>query len=259
MYSNYHTHTFRCKHAKGSEEEYIEKAISEGVKILGFSDHAPYIYPPGYVSSYKMLPEQLSEYCDTLSALKEKYRDKIEIHIGLETEYYENLFDETLEFWRGYPIEYLILGHHMLGNEYDKTRWVVGTRTEDKSILTRYVDAVLKAAGTGRISCVAHPDMLNFVGDEDFYLQENERMLKGLKQLSVPVEINLLGLMDKRHYPRERFWELAGRCSIDAILGFDAHTPECCPHIETVVEGMRLADRYGINLLSKLELKNPLF
>ena len=43
--ANYHTHTIRCKHAVGEEREYIEAAISEDFKILGFSDHTPQPYP----------------------------------------------------------------------------------------------------------------------------------------------------------------------------------------------------------------------
>ena len=43
MLANYHTHTARCHHASGSEREYIEAAIAGGMKILGFSDHAPLV------------------------------------------------------------------------------------------------------------------------------------------------------------------------------------------------------------------------
>ncbi len=38
---NYHTHTSRCGHAGGSDEEYVQAAIKAGYQILGFSDHAP--------------------------------------------------------------------------------------------------------------------------------------------------------------------------------------------------------------------------
>ena len=44
MYANYHTHTWRCNHARGTERDYIEQAIASGVKILGFSDHTPNPY-----------------------------------------------------------------------------------------------------------------------------------------------------------------------------------------------------------------------
>jgi histidinol-phosphatase (PHP family) len=38
---NYHTHTWRCKHATGDIEDYVEKALEAGGKVLGFSDHTP--------------------------------------------------------------------------------------------------------------------------------------------------------------------------------------------------------------------------
>jgi len=45
MIANYHTHTPRCNHATGEERAYVEQAIKKGLKILGFSDHTPYIFP----------------------------------------------------------------------------------------------------------------------------------------------------------------------------------------------------------------------
>ena len=38
--SNFHTHTFRCGHAKGDIKDYTKSAISFGFKNIGFSDHA---------------------------------------------------------------------------------------------------------------------------------------------------------------------------------------------------------------------------
>ncbi len=35
---NYHTHTKRCGHAKGTDEEYVIAAIEGGFDELGFSD-----------------------------------------------------------------------------------------------------------------------------------------------------------------------------------------------------------------------------
>ncbi len=46
--ANYHTHTARCGHAIGTDEEYVQTAIQAGLKTLGFSDHAAYPTPcPG--------------------------------------------------------------------------------------------------------------------------------------------------------------------------------------------------------------------
>lgn len=60
MLTNYHTHTTRCGHAEGTEEEYILTALRCGFKVLGFSDHTPWAYAtPGFVSRIRMLPSQL--------------------------------------------------------------------------------------------------------------------------------------------------------------------------------------------------------
>ena len=37
--TNYHTHTARCMHACGSDEDYVRAAIANGYEVLGFSGY----------------------------------------------------------------------------------------------------------------------------------------------------------------------------------------------------------------------------
>ena len=90
---NYHTHTKRCGHAIGEDEEYVVNAIEAGLTDLGFSDHCPYIdKEPGV----RMRIEQRDEYFKSLQSLKEKYKDSINIYIGMEVEYFPSQW-ETLK------------------------------------------------------------------------------------------------------------------------------------------------------------------
>ena len=82
MIANYHTHTWRCRHADGTEREYVERAIEGGLKILGFSDHSPYPFPDGYDSGMRMRLDQVEGYVDTVLALKKEFDKDIEIHLG---------------------------------------------------------------------------------------------------------------------------------------------------------------------------------
>ena len=117
MLTNYHTHTTRCGHAEGTEEEYILTALRCGFKVLGFSDHTPWAYAtPGFVSRIRMLPSQLDDYVLTLRGLREKYADKLHIRIGLEAEYFPAYLGWLREEMERLDIEYLILGCH-----YDTT------------------------------------------------------------------------------------------------------------------------------------------
>ena len=74
MKTNYHTHTTRCHHATGSDEDYVLSAIKGGYQELGFSDHTPWKYRTGYLSGIRMTPEEFPEYVQSIRTLQEKYK-----------------------------------------------------------------------------------------------------------------------------------------------------------------------------------------
>lgn len=52
MKTNYHTHTTRCMHAVGDDEDYVRSAIKGGFQELGFSDHGPWKLHTDFVRTY---------------------------------------------------------------------------------------------------------------------------------------------------------------------------------------------------------------
>ena len=52
--TNFHTHTARCGHASGEDEQYVRSAIRGGYRVLGFSDHTPWSYASDFVSPIRM-------------------------------------------------------------------------------------------------------------------------------------------------------------------------------------------------------------
>lgn len=72
--TNYHTHTFRCHHASGSDEEYVLEAIANGYKVLGFSDHACWEYSSKYVSRIRMRVQEFEEYKRSVLYLKKNIK-----------------------------------------------------------------------------------------------------------------------------------------------------------------------------------------
>lgn len=253
MIANYHTHTWRCHHAIGSERAYVEQAIAAGIRILGFADHTPYLFPNGYVSNFRMLPHEAEGYFSVLTDLKQEYAGEIEIHIGLEAEYYPAYFDRLLRFLEDYPCEYLLMGQHFIHNEVDGP--YSGSSTWDEAVLVQYVSQVLEGLATGKFTYLAHPDLLNWRGDLQTYRREMTRLCRGVKALDIPLEINLLGLYECRQYPRAAFWEIAGETGNRVILGIDAHEPDSFGRVDTEEESRVLAQRYGIALLDTVEFR----
>lgn len=54
----------------------------------------------------------LSDYISSISHLKEKYKDKIKIHLGFEAEYIEEFVEDYKDLLNNHSIEYLICGQH---------------------------------------------------------------------------------------------------------------------------------------------------
>ena len=85
---NFHTHTYRCKHAIGTERDYVNEAINKNLTTLGFSDHSPY---PDERFGYRMDYCQLNDYLNKIENLKEEFKNKLNIYSGLEIEYDANM------------------------------------------------------------------------------------------------------------------------------------------------------------------------
>ncbi len=254
MIANYHTHTPRCRHAWGQETEYIDNAIARGLKIFGFSDHTPQWFEGSYYSHMRMYPDQLDEYCTAIRDLQSQYADRISIPLGLEVEYYPAIFDELMLRLQDKGIEYLILGQHWIGNEMNEP--YSGAPTEDEKILQRYCDQAIAAMETGLFSCLAHPDLIHYIGERKIYDRHMRRLCKAALDTDTPVEINFYGIGQNRHYPAKLFWELAAEEGCKVVLGMDAHCPENVSDPAQEAIAMDLVQHYGLKLLETIPLRS---
>lgn len=253
MIANYHAHTHRCRHATGTEEDYVNHAIQGGLQIMGFSDHTPYWFHSDYYSHFRMFPERLEDYCTTVLELKKRYVNQIQLHLGLEVEYYPAYFDELMARLRDTPVEYMLLGQHFVGNEIGEH--YSGRATDSEQNLARYCDQVIAAMQTGLFTYLAHPDLMYFVGEDAVYRHHMTRLCREAKACGMPLELNLLGIRTGRHYPDVRFWEAAAQEGCSVILGCDSHDVEaaCDPASEQIA--LDMIRRLGLPLLETVPLR----
>lgn len=249
MLANYHTHTTRCRHAVGTDREYVKAAIESGVKILGFSDHAT--FPDrAFVG---MTPDLLPEYVASIAALREEYREELTMHIGMELEYDPKSFPRQLDFLKAHGIEYLILGQHALFGITDQPGACMNGSEE--KYLDHHCGLQREAMDTGVITYLAHPDVFNFTGSEKVYERHIRKLCRHAKDLGIPLEINLLGLRTFRHYPRPHFWQIAGEEGCQVILGCDAHEPEAFLDQVGPTAAAELVNRFHLNLIQTANLR----
>ncbi len=213
MKFNYHTHTVRCQHAFGKDEDYVLCAIEAGFDEIGFSDHCAWPYK-NFVSHIRMTESEIDSYASCVKALKEKYKDKISIKLGWECEFFEEYIPWLKETVKKYGFDYLILGHHYSptekGGDYN------GCLTKPKQI-EAYKNGVLKAMDSGLFSYVAHPDlfMKGYRKFDEHAEKVTREIVQKAKETDTPLEYNLLGIEYSAKdgfmgYPHDKFWHIAG-------------------------------------------------
>lgn len=229
MKTNYHSHTMRCKHAKGTDEEYVLSAIKAGFDEIGFSDHCPWPFESGYISGIRMDVNQFEEYVNSVRTLKEKYKDQISIKLGLECEYYEEYIPWLKDLITKYELDYVIFGNHFPKNEVQS--YYFGSETKTKEALYDYLDTAIEAMESGLFSYFAHPDL--FMRSYPSFDVDCEKVCRQLcekaKELDILLEYNTSGYVYNRDFnvdgfPNHNFWTIAAEVGCCCIIGMDAHS-----------------------------------
>jgi len=105
LYGDYHTHTIYT-HGHGTVEDNVKVAIKRGLKQIAITEHS---FSQGF---YGVTTEEYNELCVEIESLKKKYRGKIDILCGLES----NILDldgtiDLAENERGL-VDILVVGYH---------------------------------------------------------------------------------------------------------------------------------------------------
>ena len=234
MKFNYHTHTQHCRHAGGLPEDYAKEACLHNLKILGFSDHAPF---PDTDYGFRMPFSELDEYINECDEAKEKFKDKLQILKSLEIEWLPQYSDYYEKLLTEYKMDYLLLGEHFFQTHEKKIQNI--TSIPDTILAVEYAENCAEAMKTGYFKIFAHPDL--FCINEPFswnddYEKASDIIIEAAVKTNTILEFNANGLRrgikkypdeERYQYPHKKFWNKAVSAGITAVVGSDAHDPKC--------------------------------
>lgn len=118
MIADMHVHTRWSSDSTVPVEEQIERAISLGMESICITDHQDFDaprFPPDYFTFLiddRGDEEAVSAYLADLTAVKERYRDKIEVLLGIELGMQPHLCRKLTEFVELYPFDFVIGSTH---------------------------------------------------------------------------------------------------------------------------------------------------
>lgn len=223
--NNFHTHTYRCNHAVGTEEEYVLAAIEAGYKKLGFSDHVP--LPPEFNETRaRMHPDEVDDYVNEVRRLKAKYVDKIEIYLSFEFDEFKENQEYNEMLMNQYQLDYRMFGNHFYKEVSDTTYFGRGYVGED--ILREYFEMAKPVIESEKYQVMAHPDL--FMNSYGAWDEQCSKMARELCELAlahnVILEYNVSGLLKNLPCPHDEFWKIAKEVGNTVIIGVDAHDPQ---------------------------------
>lgn len=231
MLADYHTHHYRCGHAGGNLEDYVEAAIGAGLSEIGLSDHSP-IYHLGHELQPRpgtaMSRDEFPAYVQEMQEVQRRYTGRIQVRLGVESDYVLGWDDHYRALWRSYPLDYVIGSVHWLGRWSIFSPRLPGGRTAE-DIYDEYLRTTQAAALSGAYDILGHLDCLKTRGHiPDLGMTSLlEETVKVIASTGVAIELNTSGWRKGlgEPYPREQLLGMCCHYGVPVTLGSDAHRP----------------------------------
>lgn len=240
-----HTHTYYCD-GKYSAEDMVLAAINNNMQSIGISTHGP----TPFISDWNIKNNNIDKYINEIQFLKEKYKDSIEIYLGMELDYIPGIgFDDTAKNLIA-RLDYYIGSLHYLGTFNNGVMWTVDYNLEEllqginesfggnkRLAVETYYDLIAEMAYQYEPPIIGHLDLFKknnknnilFDENEEWYINTINKCLNVIKNTSSVIEINTGGISRgyiTEQYPSTFIINMIMEKEIPIIINSDAHTTD---------------------------------
>lgn len=244
QWTNYHTHSLFCD-GNSDPEKLAEAAVNLNMHSLGFSSHAPLPFEQNWV-----LDEQrFEDYAKKIGELKIKFKDKINILLGLEIDFSEGCVTPFAEKYLNKGLDYTIGSIHFFPHKIDEPHLTIDSGEDEliaginyfakgdpQKAVEDYYRSIRSMLENFKIDMVGHLDLIKknnkdskFFKEEDKWYQDEILLtLEAVKKSGVILEVNTGGINRKKIdtlYPSEWILRLAKDMEIPITVNADAHSP----------------------------------
>ncbi|MDR1088083.1 MAG: histidinol-phosphatase HisJ family protein [Coriobacteriales bacterium] len=231
-----HTHTFLSRHGRGTVDEVVEAACSQGMTMVALTEHLPL---PSEVDdgTFAMEPERMAEYFALLDEARQRHPD-IEIITGTEIDWRYGAEDYLLGWTRRWPFELLLGSVHMLtdaeGNqwEFDHPGYAEGWNERgEEAVWREYFELWMQALQSAvPFDLMTHPDLPKKLGHKPSFdtREYYHAMAEAAAAAGVLIEVNTSGLHKpvKELYPAPQLLKAFRQAGVACTISSDAHAPE---------------------------------
>lgn len=265
--SNWHSHTFRCKHATGDAADYCETAVKAGLQAIGIMDHSP--TRDNRWCGVRFEFSGIPDYTAAIDRAAAAY-PQLKVFKGLECEwvpafgrdYYETELrgKNGIEFIGGAP-------HSFYLSAEDDTHWynsfLRSPTVDQKAWTVNYTKYVVDMISTGLFDFIAHPDLIGCFCTSwtDECTAAAKAIAQAARDARIPLEINTSGFRKpavtdddgtvRSQYPWIPFWQIAAVEGATAVINTDAHAPDLIN--ASIDEAFDLVEKSGVKVIFPLK------
>lgn len=230
--SDYHIHSSFSGDSNESLQRIADRAVSLGLEEIAVTDH----YEIDVPEAGDNFMFDVKEYKEAILELKERYRNKLDIKLGIEIGVQKHLGDTLDKLIESAPFDFVLSSVHTVeGTDVSFPKYYGGKTKDDAHRI--YFETVLKNIDTyNNYSVCSHLDFITRYGGDEFkgldyrlHWDIIEEILKKIIHKGKGIEINTSGFRygENRFYPTEdivkRYLELGGEI---LTIGSDAHRSE---------------------------------
>ena len=232
MLGNLHTHSIFCD-GNNTPEEIVLSAIDKGFSYIGFSGHG---YTP-YDLRYCM--KDTEGYISEILRLKEKYRDRIQIYLGIEEDAFSLVDRGRFDYIIGSSHYYIKNGVYLpIDSSYDHFKQcLVAFDYNVIEMAEEYYSAFCAYIKQRRPDIIGHFDLITKFDELDSPLfkdnREYEKIVEGYIREAIKAdcifEVNTGAItrgVRSTVYPAENLLYILKKENAKIILGADSHSVE---------------------------------
>jgi histidinol-phosphatase (PHP family) len=226
-----HTHHERCGHAEGSLRDVANAAMARGIRVLGFSDHAPRFaeaadHPRPLV---QMARSHWDGYLAEAAALRDEFAGRLDLRVGVEADFLpgtEAVYRAALD---RPELDYVIGSVHEVvpttGSSWNLFAPASYAEAPIDDVHRGYWRTVKASAQSRLFDVLGHLDLIRMLPPARADLScEVGEALDAIADTGVVVEINGSGLRrDGRPYPDPVLLQALVRRGVRITFGSDAH------------------------------------
>lgn len=167
-----HIHT-TFSDGKNTPEEIIEYAINKGIETIGFSDHSYTFFDESYCAS----KENIEKYIIEVLRLKEKYKNKIEILLGIEQDYFSKEPTDRFEYVIG-SVHYIKVAQEYIAVDYNMENFAKSVEKyfggDYYKFVAEYFNTVANVVEKTNADIIGHFDLVAKYNENNAYFDESD-------------------------------------------------------------------------------------